>query len=174
MAHTSVTLGGSNPRSNESTSPDFGPRLVAGDARDGGGARDRSSGDQKQGGGYLRGAGERAHPMEQVREAGVAGACRKRARSGGRCAGVRGVGVILHGRGHGGVLRAREDALSTVVCSDSSYVHSSHGGDEAQRRRASVMVRDGATACNRDGEEGGSGEELTAVAVRVSAGSGKG
>ena len=41
-----------------------------------------------------------------------------------------------------------------VVCSASSYVRSSHGGDEAQRRRASVTVGNGATACKRDGEEG--------------------
>ena len=93
---------------------------------------------------------------------------------GGQSYGVERNGAAEHDRRSWWALRAPGAALSTAVCPASSYVRSSHGGDEAQRRRALVTVGDGATACKRDGEEGGSGEELTAVAVRFSAGSGKG
>ena len=47
------------------------PRLVAGKARDGGERRDSPSDDQKSGGGALRDAQARAHPLWPATAAGV-------------------------------------------------------------------------------------------------------
>ena len=79
-------------------------------------------------------------------------------------------------RGHMGRswcwLRAPGDALSVMVCSASSFNGSSHGGDEARRRRASAMVGDGARACEREGEKKGSEQGLTASLMSARARSG--
>ena len=86
---------------------------------------------------------------DQREGAGVAGVRRKRARGGGRSSVVLGTDVVVHGRSSGGVLGAPANMLSTVTLSDAAEVGSSHGGDEAQRRRASVGVAKGARGGNR-------------------------
>ena len=119
----------------------------------------------------LRVAGRAPHPTEQAAGRGEIGNYGGDHLGGGRSYGH----AWVVSRGNVGrswwALRAPGAALSTTVCPASSYVRSSQGGDEVQQRRASVTVGNGTTACKRDGEEGGSGDELTTVAVRVSAGS---
>ena len=68
---------------------------------------------------------------------------------GGRSSVALGTGVVVHGRSSGGVLGAPANVLSTVTLSDAAEVGSSHGAEEAQRRRASVGVAKGARGGNR-------------------------
>ena len=79
---------------------------------------------------------------------------------GGRSSVALGTGVVVHGRSSGGVLGAPANVLSTVTLSDAAEVGSSLGGDEAQRRRASVGVAKGARGENRQRGERGWVEEL--------------
>ena len=74
------------------------PRLVAGGARDGGGVRFPSSGDQMAGGGQLRVAGSRPHPFVQTAGAEVARAHRNGVRGGDRSSGQHGHGATLSER----------------------------------------------------------------------------
>ena len=69
------------------------PRLVAGEARDGGERRDSPSDDQKSDGGALRDAQTRAHLIGPTGDAGVAGVRRSGARGGGRSSAMCGVGL---------------------------------------------------------------------------------
>ena len=82
------------------------PRLVAGEARDGGGARDLPTVDQIGRGLVLRVAEARAHLVGQAGGARVERACRSRARSGGRSSDGAGFGATVHGRRSWWCLRA--------------------------------------------------------------------
>ena len=84
-----------------------------------------------------------------------------------------GTGVVVRGRSSGGVLGAPANVLSTVTLSDAAEVGSSHGGDEAQRRRASVVVANGARGGNQQTGERGWEQGLTAMPKRRSASPGK-
>ena len=130
------------------------------------------SGDHWARGLALRVAGRAPHPTEQAAGRGEIGNYGGDHLGGGRSYGRARVGA----RGHVGrswwALRAPGAALSTAVCSASSYVCSSHGGDEGQRRRASVTAGNGTTARKRRGEEWVTTAELTGSRTAVSAGSG--
>ena len=103
------------------------PRLVAGEARDGGERRDSPSDDQKSGGGALRDAQTRAHLTGRTGEAEVAGGDDNHDDGGGRSSvEARAVATMLHrsdrlGFWDPGVV------LSMVVCLDVTRVSSSHG-----------------------------------------------
>ena len=86
--------GGSNPGQLAGVDP----RLVAGEARDGGERRDSPSDDQKSGGGALRDAQTRAHLTGRTGEAKVAGGDGNRDDGGGRSSGTCGFGVVVLGR----------------------------------------------------------------------------
>ena len=73
------------------------PRLVAGEARDGGERRDSPSDDQKSGGGALRDAQARAHLTGQTGEARVAGGDGNHDDGGGRSSGGGGFGATSGG-----------------------------------------------------------------------------
>ena len=75
----------------------LGPRLVAGEARDGGGGRNSSSGDQMAGGGHLR---DTEDPARRVVRSDMPGAIyidRGELKGGGRSSGNSGDGAIGHG-----------------------------------------------------------------------------
>ena len=84
-----------------------------------------------------------------------------------------GTGVVVHGRSSGWVLGAPVDVQRTVTLSDAAEVGSSHGGDEAQRRRASVGVAKGARGGNRQRGERGWDQGLMAMPKRRSASPGR-
>ena len=73
------------------------PRLVAGEARDGGERRDSPSDDQKSGGGALRDAQARAHLTGPTGEARVAGGDGNHDDGGGRSSGGGGFGATSGG-----------------------------------------------------------------------------
>ena len=127
-----------------STHAGVDPSLVAGKARDGGGARDSSSGDQMAGGGHLRRAGTRLHPFVQTAGAEVARARRRQARGGGWSSGDDANVAMVHGRSNGWLLWARGAVLSTVtrsVLSPSGCGDGGDGGDMAGGRKLSAPVK---------------------------------
>ena len=77
------------------------PGLVAGKARDGGGVRVSSSGDQMAGGGHLSDAGTRPRRVVWVVSPGVAGVVAGVDLGGRRGSGEVGVGATVHGRASG-------------------------------------------------------------------------
>ena len=85
--------GGSNPGQLAGVDP----RLVAGEARDGGERRDSPSDDQKSGGGALRDAQTRAHLIGPTGEARVAGGDGSHDDGGGRSSGGGGFGATSGG-----------------------------------------------------------------------------
>ena len=64
------------------------------------------------------------------------------------------------------LLRHLRGAMSTWVCSVGSCGGCGHGGEKLGRRRGLVSGKTVKTACKRDGEDGGSGEELTVMKIR--------
>ena len=66
-----------------------------GEARDGGAARKRSTGDETSGGGHPRGAGALPHPAQQAAAARVAGVVRGVDLGGGRSSGTLGNGAAV-------------------------------------------------------------------------------
>ena len=149
------------------------PRLVAGGARDGGGGRKSSSGDQNSGSDHLRVAGAQPHPSRQAGGAEVERARRNRARGGGRSSGLVRVGARGHGRSHGWAHSAPGRVLSTLPCSGVSYGGSSTvcviaGGEERSAPTARVVRGRG-----RARRERGNGQGLTVSSKRRSACSGR-
>ena len=152
------------------STPEFWPAATS---NRGGVRRSCARGDGSTRQGHQEVAHALAHPGKPTEGRGVAGVCRKRARGGGRSSVALGTGVVVHGRSSGGVLGAPANVLSTVTLSDAAEVGSSHGGDEAQRRRASVGVAKGARGGNRQRGERGWVEELTVRSSVISACSGR-
>ena len=93
----------------------LGPRLVAGEARDGGGGRNSSSGDQMAGGGQLRDAEDPARRVVRSVMPGATYIDGGELKGGGRSSRNRGDGAIGHGREHSWVFRVRRSAVSTLV-----------------------------------------------------------
>ena len=118
-------------------------RRVAGEARDGGGIRNSSSGDQIDGGERLRGAGACARPVVAVGDVGVAGDVAGDDLGGRRSSGEVGNGAVGHGGANGWVLRPPGDVLSTVTCSFSSLHVCGHDGDMAGGAELSAVMANG-------------------------------
>ena len=93
----------------------LGPRLVAGEARDGGGGRNSSSGDQMAGGGQLRDAEDPARRVVRSVMPGAIYIDGGELKGGGRSSGNSGDGAIGHGREHPWVFRVRRSAENTLV-----------------------------------------------------------
>ena len=128
--HVSERGGGSNPGQPRLTRR----RLVAGEARDGGGGRDSPSDDQKSGGGALRDAQTRAHLTGRTGEAKVAGGDGNRDDGGGRSSGTCGFGVVVLGRRSWWDLRAPGRAPSALThsgtgCGGCGHGHAMAGGE---------------------------------------------
>ena len=167
--HVSDTRG----RSNLGQLAGVDPRLVAGGARDGGGVRFPSSGDQMAGGGRLRDAG--ARPRRVVAAAGpkMAGVVTGVERGGRRSSGELGVDATVAGEARAGHLRVPGSAgrkLSTTV---GPLGGRRHVGGDHRRRRVSVIKGAMATATKRRGKEGETVAELTGVATVASGSSGR-
>ena len=103
-------------------------RLAAGEARDGGGARDRRSGDHSGGGDHGSEARAHAHPVEHAEGCGGGGARRSRAQGGGRSSATCGRGVVVHGSGDGGFLRAPGVTRNTGTRAEGTGLGSCHRG----------------------------------------------
>ena len=78
-----------------------------------------------------------------------------------------------HGEARGMVLRAPGSAWKTKACSDSSLRACGHGGDMAGGAELSASMAEGVVGRGRARGEGRKKDGLTAVAERISAGSGK-
>ena len=161
--------GGSNPGQPRLTRR----RLVAGEARDGGGGRDSPSDDQKSGGGALRDAQTRAHLTGRTGEAKVAGGDGNRDDGGGRSSGTCGFGVVVLGRRSWWDLRAPGRAPSALTHSGTGCGGCGHGHAMAGGEKLSAAVGDGARGRERRGRARGKAQELTASSRGQSAGSGK-
>ena len=137
--------GGSNPGQPRLTRR----RLVAGEARDGGGGRDSPSDDQKSGGGALRDAQTRAHLTGRTGEAKVAGGDGNRDDGGGRSSGTCGFGVVVLGRRSWWDLRAPGRAPSALTHSGTGCGGCGHGHAMAGGEKLSAAVGDGARGRDR-------------------------
>ena len=149
VAHASVTQGRSNPLVSGVKPDGLGPRLVAGEARYGGGARDLPTVDQIGRGLVLRVAGARAHLVGQAGGAGVERARRSRARGGGRSLDGAGFGAMVHGRTSVLYLRDLQELTNPTEARTGPNGHRSLIGDELVRRRASGINENAAIASAR-------------------------
>ena len=131
-------------------------RRVAGEARDGGGIRNSSSGDQIDGGGRLRGAGACARRVVAVGDAGMAENVTGDDLGGRGSSGEVGNGAVGHGGANGWVLRPPGDVLSTVTRSGTSCGGCGHGYAMAGGEKLSGAVETAATEGYRARGERGS------------------
>ena len=154
-------MGKVKPWSNPGQLAGVDPRLVAGGARDGGGVRVSSSGDQMAGGGHLRNAQARAHLTGQTGEARAAVILAGVELSGCRTSGVGGNGATVHKRGNGRALRPPGVAVSTTVGSGASCGGCGHGHAMAGGEKLSAAVDNLATVRERRNREGETDGELT-------------
>ena len=109
-------------------------RLAAGEARDGGGARDRRSGDHSGGGDHPREAQARAHPVVHAGGCGGGGARRSEARGGRRSSGEARAGAAGHGRSCGRRRWPSGRLLSAVASAGTGCGGSGHDGEGLRRR----------------------------------------
>ena len=112
--------------------------------------------------------------MEQTAGAGVAGDDRGEVIRGGRSSDTRGLGVPVHGRTSWWSGSSPRSNPSTMTRPGANYGVCSHDGDMAGGRELSAPAEEAARGRERARGGGEKAAELTAVAVRVSAGSGKG
>ena len=128
--------------------------LVAGEARDGGGGRNSSSGDQMAGGGQLRDAEDPARRVVRSVRPGATYIDGGELKGGGRRSVVAAGRARGHGRLHGWARSAPGRVLSMLPCSGVSYGGSSTvcviaGGEERSAPTARVVRGRG-----RHGERG--------------------
>ena len=149
--HVSDTRG----RSNLGQLAGVNPRLVAGGARDGGGVRFPSSGDQMAGGGRLRDAGTRLHRVVAAAGPKMAGVVTGIDRGGRRSSGELGVDATVAGEARAGHLRVPGSAGRKLSTTAGPLGGRRHVGGDHRRRRVSVIKGATATAIKRRGKERG-------------------
>ena len=151
----------------------LGPRLVAGEARDGGGGRNSSSGDQMASGGHLRDAG--ARPRRVVAAAGpkMAGVVTGVDRGGRRSSGELGVDATVAGEARARHLRALRSAGRKLSTTARPLGGRRHVGGGHRRRRVSAELGAVAVVLESENGKGEEEEELTGSRSEQTASSGR-